>query len=131
MGQRACEVVEGGEEEWEGGGELRDFACEDLLEVKLVCRQTATAASPSPPPALPSAPAPESSPSPARTPPLAATGFTPVVAAAGTSAGSAYNMEAAVRSQLEFYFSDSNLSRDSFMREQISARPDGCVPQLS
>ena len=31
-----------------------------------------------------------------------------------------------IRRQVEFYFSGLNLQRDKFMREKISADPDGC-----
>jgi lupus La protein len=32
-----------------------------------------------------------------------------------------------VKLQVEFYFSDSNLPRDKFLRETVSADPDGFV----
>jgi len=38
-----------------------------------------------------------------------------------------YNKTASIRAQVEFYFSEKNLLRDAFMREQIAASADGCV----
>ena len=32
-----------------------------------------------------------------------------------------------IRRQVEFYFSGLNLKRDKFMREKMSADPDGCI----
>ena len=32
-----------------------------------------------------------------------------------------------IREQLEYYFSDANLARDKFMREQLKASKDGAV----
>lgn len=32
-----------------------------------------------------------------------------------------------IRRQVEFYFSGLNLNRDKFMREKMSADPDGCM----
>lgn len=45
----------------------------------------------------------------------------------GAGGPPSYNKRASVLRQLEYYFSDENLARDSFMREQIDAGPDGCV----
>lgn len=32
-----------------------------------------------------------------------------------------------IRKQVEFYFSGLNLRRDKFMREKMSADPEGCI----
>jgi hypothetical protein len=31
-----------------------------------------------------------------------------------------------VREQMEFYFSDSNLTKDRFLKKEITTSPDGC-----
>ena len=41
------------------------------------------------------------------------------------TAAAAYSVRASVRAQVEYYFSDANLARDRFMREQIAAAPGG------
>lgn len=38
------------------------------------------------------------------------------------------DLRSRIRKQVEFYFSDSNVSMDSFMQKQISTAPDGFVP---
>ena len=32
-----------------------------------------------------------------------------------------------VKAQLEFYFSDSNLSKDRFLKQEIQASEEGCI----
>ena len=32
-----------------------------------------------------------------------------------------------IKNQVEFYFSGLNLKRDKFMREKMSADPEGCI----
>ena len=46
---------------------------------------------------------------------------------AGTLACLEDETKVKVKLQIEFYFSDSNLPRDKFLRETVSADPDGFV----
>lgn len=36
------------------------------------------------------------------------------------------SLDEKIRKQLEFYFGDSNLSRDRFLRQQIDGSEEGC-----
>lgn len=36
-------------------------------------------------------------------------------------------LRAKLKEQMEFYFSDSNLTKDRFLRKEIENSPDGCL----
>ena len=96
----------------DGDDEIIEQQQADLVDVRLVSREVdammaAPATAPAPAPAEQAAP--------------------PAPAPAAEGSAYTYDKAASVLKQVHYYFSDENLAGDSFMREKISADPEGWV----